>query len=627
MTVCPGESALSWRRHVAGSLPALAVLAALLTATALTPALAQSGPLRLTPSRAEPVVSPALGEPEQAAPATPLETPAPPPAAATPLAPVSEAAPEPAPESMIESSALPPVDVDGVGLQDESRARLPADLWQGSNRPAIERLIALLPAPNLSPAARDLAERILTVSAMPPEDGGAKASFVAIRAARLMAMGNVTAATNLARAVPRRDSDETLSRILLDAALIAGDTDEACRLARGQISRFDALYRQKAIIFCQAIAGEHDRAQLGLSMLREQQADDDPLFVRLIFAMGADKPQPAGEVPGALTPLHVAMLRAAHQPVPEAAIERAAPALLRAIATSPDMPPPTRLAAALRAEAAGALPTDALIEILAAAAFKPDELEGALTLAEKAPAPRAQAALYRAAEAQSVEIARAEALQRAYRIARARGFYPAVARATAPLLRRIEPGAALGWFAADAGRALLQAGHRDEAQRWFALAHDIAANGDQAEILLWPLLRLAGAEVPALDAKALARWRAAQEKRDPAEMPKRAALLGALLAALGDGADSALAGALLSGDLAPENVPMPHRALWAGREAAAASGRVGETALFVLAALGPEGPGAWTPHTQAALIRDLRAVGLQEDARALALESALAAGL
>lgn len=588
---------------------ALGLAALLLVAGA--PAFAQDKPVRLVPPR--------ISEPLQARPAVPT------PSGETARPEAEDALPE------IVISRPPPLDVDSIGVIDEARGALPPKLWADSRRATIDRLLALLPVPNLSPASRALAERALASAGTPPAAGAEApaARFVAVRAERLMAMGSADLAVALARAVPRREEDPVLARVLLDAALAADDNAGACNLVRRHIAKLDSLYWQKALIFCQTVAGEHDRAQLGLTMMRERRADDDPAFARLVHALGGDSRSTA-ELPAKPTPLHLAMLRAARQPIPAGIVETADPMALRMVAVSPNASAETRLAAASRAEAAGVLTTEQLIQVLDAVGFTAEESANLFGVAEKAQVPRAHAAIQRVAKAQTNGLARAEALARGWRIARARGFYPAAARTTLPLLAELSPAPELAWFAADAGRALLLAGRRDDARRWYQLARDeAAANGrtERSEVLLWPLLRLAGADVPPPDPDGLAAWRTAQEKLDAKAMPARLAMLTALLEALGDGTDGSLSALLLSGDLAPQAAPLPHPALWLGRDGAASAGRLGETVLFVLASLGPEGPRAWTPHTQIALIQALRAVGREADARALALEAAVAAGI
>lgn len=586
-------------------------LAALLLLAA-SPALAQTpGPVRLSPPR--------LSVPETA-PATAKE----------PLAGQTAPAPSGVVSDEIIVSETPALNLDGVGILDESHGGLPETAWQGSTRPVVDRLVNLLPAPTTSPTARVLSERVLTTTAIPPAEGPQKpaTSFVALRAEKLMALGRSNAAANLARAVPQREEHETLSRVLLDAALLDYKNAGACQIVRRQIGKATTPYWQKALIFCQQLAGEHDRAQLGLSLLREQRADDDPLFVRLVNALDGDK-RPITDV-AKPTPLHLAMLRAAKQQIPATAIEGASAGALRMIAQSPNTTLDIRLAAAEQAEAYGALSTEALIQIFEAVPFTPEELANAGPLVEKAPRGRAHAALYRAIKARTSEAARLDALSAGWDLARARGLHLAATRSLLPLVREMTPTSDLAPHAVAAGRILLINGFADDARKWYEAARAARASSQptgDSDVLLWPLLRLAGADIPAPDMNALAAWRAVQAKIDAERMPTRTAVLTALLEGLGDATDGSLAALLLAGDVTATPTSLPHPALWLGRDGAASAGRVGETALFVLASLGSDGTAGTAPQTLIALVQALRAVGLEKDARALALEAAVVAGL
>ena len=70
---------------------------------------------------------------------------------------------------------------------------------------------------------------------------------------------------------------------------------------------------------------------------------------------------------------------------------------------------------------------------------------------------------------------------------------------------------------------------------------------------------------------------------------------------------------------------MPAAALWRGLGAAAAAGAVGETVLMALLALGEAGPAGAHPTMLGAVVDALRRVGLEAEARSVALEAVLAA--
>jgi hypothetical protein len=77
---------------------------------------------------------------------------------------------------------------------------------------------------------------------------------------------------------------------------------------------------------------------------------------------------------------------------------------------------------------------------------------------------------------------------------------------------------------------------------------------------------------------------------------------------------------------APKFDATPDPVLWQALSAASRDGRVGETVLLSLIALGPGGTANYHPLTISAVIDALRAIGLDKEARAIALEAAVAAG-
>ena len=74
-------------------------------------------------------------------------------------------------------------------------------------------------------------------------------------------------------------------------------------------------------------------------------------------------------------------------------------------------------------------------------------------------------------------------------------------------------------------------------------------------------------------------------------------------------------------------VAMPTPALWFKLESAAKAGRIGETVLISLLALGEGGTAQTDPIIAAKVLEALGTIGLKDDVRALALETAVAAGL
>ncbi len=567
------------------------------------------GPVRLIPAESEPAGS--SGEPN------PVD--APKPAAAKSGA-------------SVEVGELEAVGPDSLGLAQTAGEPLPRTLWQRSQRPFVEALIARLPRGAASPAMRALAIRILISPGPPPEgpEGGiASGSFLSVRAAALAGMGEYELAGALLReGAASGFVDPMRPRIESDVYFLAGgDYGPACTHVRAEVQRGGDSYWQKALVFCQIVAGEIEAARLGLDLLRESDPGDTAFLALADALLGAktklDKlPDP--------TPLHFAMLRQAKKAVPEGAIAGANPALLRVVAASADSPMKVRLAAVEAAEAAGTVPAQSVARFYAAAEFKKDQLANPITAAEKLEGPLARALLYRAAEAELAPEARAKLLQAGFARARQDGLFPTYARAAFGLVSKFDATADLFWFAGDAARALLAAAEPAAAGRWYQLASALGAANPEALAIadgLWPIMTLANAAPKqAFDAARFEAWLEANSGSATPEIGRRANLALSLMQASGAKVPPALWRSLALGAM-NEAASVATPAVVFALDDAIGAKRLGETALLGLAALGEAGPSGAATATLGRVVAGLVALGLDQPARALALEAALGKSL
>lgn len=528
----------------------------------------------------------------------------------------------------VEVNTVRAADPESVGLYEEAEGGFGFDMWQGSSRALVERLLPKLPAGTTSRVLNDLARRLLLSTAAPPE-GPRGVMLLGLRVERLAAMGEGVAMTHLLRAAPPDLYDATLARARLDVLLLTADNVGACAQARELVRRDDAPYWDKVQIFCRALAGQHDAAALGVALLRERGSlRDDPSFVVLLRALAGE---PDVELASMRHPtaLHLAMLQSARLTVPEDAVETAVPAIARAIAFIANAPLELRLRAAERAEALGALPTQTLIEFYASVPFTPEDLANPLSRAEAGGGPMTRALLYQSVANQVVPAARAEVLRAFWRLGREtdgwNGFATA-SRVVQESLLELRPSPELVSIAGDAARALFAIGQPAVARAWLDLAEtQSGANAKAAATAaaLWPIAKLADTRrVLPWDATRLTRWWDAQDGTAEALRRQRAAALFGLLGALGEDVPADAQLLLLNGPT-HEWTRAPSPALWAQLDAAASAGRIGETVLLALLTLDWSATNQPTPLTLSLAVSALRRVGLVEEARAVALEAAL----
>jgi len=538
----------------------------------------------------------------------------------------------------IEINPLAELDPDSLGTLDPDSGGLGLDLWQGSDRALIETLLKVLPATSSSPTMRNLAIRLLLSNARAPlakqeleggatpEDPENEAPLLRARIDRLFAMGAIEDLRSLFNVVPQRYDSDAVAQTRVNADLLAGDDDVACRLVRNNIAIYpQSAFWPKALIYCQFLAGETTQATLGIDLLREGSAEEDPVFQTLAnFLMGGEaRPFEAQQI----EPLHFAMMRFAKYPEPPLSAAGAAVWLQTAIATWEAAPRDLRAEASEAAVAAGALDPGVLAEVYGEFIFTEEQRAAALTTATTLPPTEGRALLYQVARDQPVESARAEVVRVALDHGRDNGGYAALMPVMLPMIVPLRPSSDLSWFAETAGRALYLSGQPDDAARWYFLAANRGTAAAQNFNALWPYSRLTGAAVQPRS-YSLADWgRVALEREgtDPAAVIESQALLLTAFRALGEHDPMAWSDVVRGG--ADEARSLGGAPLLFALQEAAQAGRRGEAIALALVLLGEEGPADGHPVALAAALGALAQVDLATDARALAMEAAAARGV
>jgi hypothetical protein len=515
----------------------------------------------------------------------------------------------------ITAAPLGPADASWSGTLSEDDGGFPPSLWRGTSREFLSAALPLM-APSTSPVLQDLARRLLLSNGLAPagRDAPDRPPLAVVRLDRLMALGDVEGALGLLDLLPPDPSGDGLDRARIELKFAASDHEGACAGVSDAIARYTTPWWQRALIACQALEGDGAKSSLGLSLLREQKAPPDPVFDTLIETLGGQKHK-IEKLPDP-TPLRVSLLAATQQPLPAEALANAWPAALLAYATSAGVPLQRRLAAGERAALFGALPAERLGELYAGVEAPSERQTAALAEGKLPEDAMSRAVLYDVARSSAPAKTRAAAIAALLVEARKRVAFPLVARLLVDAIGELRPAETSPEFAGEAARALLVAGKQDAARPW------IEAAGSKELTLVSTLV------VPPPDA-----WDPAAALHDAiAELaehrggaaPAQADLLLALLASF----DLRLATTDWAVLLAPPHAAtVPSAVLWIDQEQAAAGKRVGETVLATILMLQSGERLALEPMLLSRAIAGLRAVGRESNARALALEAAIDAGL
>ena len=522
------------------------------------------------------------------------------------------------------------IDPSSVGLLSLEDGGFGSDMWRGSDRAFIEALVPRLPVQTLSPIMQDITRRLLLSEARVPAGTPVAPSLLGLRVERLSASGQTDLVRDLLRLAPSRLEDAALARAEVDSMLLSGNHAGACTNIEALLSDSDDPYWLKGLTFCKALNGENAAVQLGVSLLREQGGGGDDSFFELVTSLVGDSKNELSTLIDP-SPLHMAMLRTARLDVPNDAVPGARPAILRSIATSPNAPLATRLLAAERAEAAGALLPDALAAIYESIEIPPEDLLAWQTLAAEDAGPWVNALLYQVALTETSADARAHVLTTAISRARAAGGFNTVARVMHDISSAIDPTPSLAWAAPDIGRALLAAGDTSSARQWFDMMHQKALDHDANAALafqdFWPLIQLMDVEgALGWNPDALREWWEGEKSLAGDKAYERAAIVFTLMDAVGYEVPESLWQELMRAPLTV-TAYLPSVQLWRALETASLDFRIGETVLLSLLALGEVGPAGANLTTLHSVVSALRRVGLEADARSLALESALSKGL
>ncbi len=560
-------------------------------------------------------------------------------------------------KSGIEIDGLNSVDGESIGVLSEASGGLGMMMWQDITRTDALRLVGGLPAEPAYPALRMVQTRLLLSRAQAPvavQEG--TPSLLALRAKILMQMGQADDAQKLMRAAPLQDRPSGLDQVDATMQFLVYDNARACGLARNNRANAGEDFWQRLLIYCDALDGKADQVNFGLSLLRETSGDDAAMTL-LTDSILTDMPV---ELEAITAPklIHFALSRAAKSQLPADIAKSDDPLILYAAAKAPNLLLGARIEAAERAVIHGVLDPAELRNLYLQVPFEDADIDNALSRADEVGGSGARALLYQAAAKVNIPVARAEIITSAILAAREDDRYRATILAFKPLIDRLPPSPEMVWFALTGVRAYLTLGDVPGVERWIALLRASAQVSEETQRALMrvrPLVYLLGVgdRTASLD-EILADWRSVGAG-DP-ELQPAGGLINGMLLALGETLPKDAWDGLETARPSVETLPPP--ALWfrfrdsvraytaaanraaAPRRAASASqsssdwsarlsmaggdapGRAEPLALTLQAMAGQ--PGATTLYEGVAA---LRALGLEDAARRMAVEAVLKAGV
>jgi len=535
----------------------------------------------------------------------------------------------------ISINSLDRVSGESVGTIGQDESALPATMWDGTPRSAIQRMLALAGEAPATASLRDLMLRILLSPASVPQatDPADRTNIVKARIDALERLGAWPDYIRLLDNAPSGDDETALSpamhaRLKTDAGFLTGDTETSCAIARdAMLSVPEDRYWQKAGAFCQALADEWESVEFNLRLMLELGDQDARYFELMRAVSGTVSDLPQMPEAAQLRPLDIAMMRVAGvapaMPDPDAV----PPSLIPVLTSFKALRFEDRLRLAERGEELGLVDRSELIALYELVDIDPSQMQNALTAAAADPSANGRALLYRAIASQTLPLARAQAIQQALHLGQGEGRYGATARLYAPLIQEIPTTSPYAWFAADAASAFIAAGMNEAAAPWMEMAAREARMGPE-QATAWRnaviMSRLSAGEDVPLEKNFLREWWRGVRNVAPENAPARATLLFGLLEATGAETPGTVWRGLID-QAAPKDTKSPPPALLWARRDAAANGRLGEGALLTVLSLSGAELLDYDIGTLTESVRALSDLGLYKDAYRLSLDIYLAA--
>ncbi|MEQ1609388.1 MAG: hypothetical protein ABL956_10550 [Hyphomonadaceae bacterium] len=531
----------------------------------------------------------------------------------------------PAAAQQVSAAPLSQVDSWGVGWLSANEGAVPTGLWSNTNADALGPIFTALQPKDLSPAARSLLRRIMLSRSKSPTGGTA---LVPERLRLIEQLGETANSADLRKRYLDTDWGKAGERLSVEIDLVSGKK-EACARTSGQPTADKPWMPVRA--FCAALNGDVNAANL---IIEQIAATDEGFGVWLLAATGAiaapESKKPEGRYG---TPFEAAVSIAAKLPATAGALSTAPADVAAAVVLNPNATLEQKRAALRPALDSGRIKSADVLAVLTA---KEETPAAKPANARSAPRPDLLAlalASFADAEAKADTRAKAyaDALKAAETMSDARLASTALADAikalpkndvTAPLAEAFARAALLGGDTKQAGdwRKLMNTLPNEAADAWAAARIDLTlsyagSTTEKSGAILDRMLAAAPYPPAPEPGKPAPKAPSADKQLDLRRIENTRMLF--LYAGTGR-------------DLSPG-----HRALLAAQRTAgrgvsdSAITRIvsaadqeanGEAALAAISLIGPD-PSALSFAGLADVLAQLRKVGFEKDADAIALES------
>ena len=537
---------------------------------------------------------------------------------------------------------LAEINPETLGLLSERTGGLPYSLWQGTSYDRAVNIISRLPVATPSPTINELSELLLLSSAQVPENqnnlayGATNNALLLARLKRLSQTGKMRVLDDLLSALPQDINSSELRELRVNAALLNSDTLSACNMAQDARAIEGATFWLKVLTYCRAIEG--DSAGVGFNISLLQETDEAPTsfvnFVNDVLSWSSGNPRRYRTnvvTPDYIDPLTIAMINTTRRELPLDVIETMPRLFLSSMTRRPDLSIDFRAEVSELAALYGVIDGHVFSEVLAAMEFTDGERDSIFLLANTDLGARVDGLLIHSAKVEIDQLRQIELISTAFDRALRQKLYPALSAPLLDVVKGISPSPDLAFFAHDAGRIALYSGDSSTAQKWYdlvlGLSSEVNFEANRALISLWPLMVISDQNnVIPVNEDIINLWRQSLSQLPTEVQQQRIDMLYGLLDVFGYSVPD------VAWDIAFENAfelsteAMPSNAVWRSFLVSARAGRVGETLALGLMVLGNGWVGDANISVLTSVLSVFRAMGLEEEARALAIEALIGKG-
>ena len=537
---------------------------------------------------------------------------------------------------------LPKSNPSWIGSLSFDDGGLGWDMWKDTDVSFAKLLLGELPVNAPSPAMRNLAKRLLISEAYQPEkkeEKGLKAispsgkpievvdsdaTFLSLRFTKLASLGAKNELLELSQTVPLEDMVGELAKSAIYARLLSGETEKVCSEVIGFAKRTNETYWRKALIVCQLIKGDRDAALLSLELLLAELNSEDK-FSELIYALADESTKIKFDEESIYFKILIAVLPGKQLDKHRLNLE---PSGLSVVAQNVDLPWDIRMLAAEKAVLAGSLSSIYLAELASQYNFNEEIFSRAASESNSMKGFKARTLLLQAAARNTSLIERARFLRLLLDRADNDLVFKVYAEVSMPILLTVKPRSDLIWFASSAARSAIAGGNYTLASDWLSVLGktiDLDYESSGSLLRLLPLVAISGESLPNPfnQGQATDVWSGLSDNFTRIDKEKRASRLLVLLSAMGIEPKPGAWKDIISKQNLYVKEKIPSTALRYQLHDAAKNKRIAEVVSISLIMLGSEGPSKSGLVTLNAVIRALREVGLESDAREIAIEAAI----